>query len=153
MQTQQPYNLYKTNRIRTAVDLLLNDYSFFSTITQYQNHDNFYYYDNVQHLYILDAEMFIVNKLNELFSPDTFRHYSHIKAVIDQIQRLSPIIPDDQLNPFHLINYRNGILNKSTNKLLPHSHRFYVTTQIPQNYVNSSSNRLTQLAKRMALLN
>jgi phage/plasmid-associated DNA primase len=145
------YNLFKNNRINIAVDHILNDYCFFSTSQQYENADNFYYYDNANGLYVLDAEMFILDKLNEIF-PNQFKHFSHIRDVINNIQRFSPIIPDNQIDPPHLVNFRNGILDKSLNKLLPHSPRFYTTKQIPQNHLIETDS-LSKYSKRLALLN
>jgi phage/plasmid-associated DNA primase len=144
-------NLLRLNRINVAADHILNDFRFFSTPDQHQNADNFYYYDTTQGFYILDAEMFILDKLNELF-PNTFKHYSHIRDVIDQIQQQSPIISTDQIDPPNIINYRNGILDKTTNKLIPHSPRFYTTKQIPINYL-PETNSLSQQAQRLAMLN
>jgi len=129
-------SFYRNNRINVAVDLLLNDYHFLSTQEQYQNHDNFYVYDSTG-IYLLDAEIFIVDKLNELF-PNSFRHYSHIRNVIDQIQRLSPIIPIDQIDTPNISNYTNGLYYHNENKLKPHTYRVYTTKQFPYNYIVES---------------
>jgi phage/plasmid-associated DNA primase len=145
------HNLYRSNKINVATEYLLNDYSFFSTPDQYQHKDNFYVYDWTNGYYILDAEMVIVNTIKQIFG-NSIKYYSHIRDIINQVQRLSPIIPNDQINPSHLINYRNGILDKTTNKLYQHSPRFYTTKKIPQNYVKES-NTLNQYSKRLQLLN
>lgn len=142
---------YRNNRIRIAVDLILNDYNFFSTQQQYDNSDNFYVYDEFNGLYVLDSEIFIVDKLNELF-PNTFNHYSHIRSVIDQVQRQSPIIPPVLIDPPAITNYRNGLYLHNENKLIPHSPRIYTTKQLPQNYV-IETNSLTQQAQRLSMLN
>jgi phage/plasmid-associated DNA primase len=144
-------NLLRTNKINIAVDHILNDYRFFSTPQQYQEQDNFYVYDESNGVYVLNGEMHIVKMLEQIFG-NSFKYYSHIRDVINEVQRLSPIIPNDQIDPPNIINYRNGILDKSTNKLYPHSPKFYTTKQIPQNYINESSS-LTKQAQLLALLN
>jgi hypothetical protein len=142
----------RSNRINVATDYLLNDYRFFSTHTQYQNADNFYYYDNSSGLYVLDAEGFIFDKLNEIF-PNQFKHYSHIRDVINNIQSQSPIISIDQLNPSHITNYRNGLYYHKESKLNPHNPSIITTKQHTQNYVKESNNSLSQQAKRLEYLN
>jgi phage/plasmid-associated DNA primase len=144
-------NLLRTNKINIAVDHLLNDYSFFSTPEQFQNQDNFYYYDQSNGLYVLDAEIFILKMLKQIFG-SSFKYYSHIRDVITEVQRLSPIISNDQIDPSHIINHLNGILDKTTNKLIPHNPRFYTTKQIPQNHV-IETNSLSRYANRLSLLN
>ena len=146
-------SLYRNNAINVAVDLLLNDYHFFSTIEQHKNQDNFYVYDSSTGKYLLDAEVFIFDKLNEIF-PNQFKHYSHIRDIINDIQKYSPIIPNDQVDPSHIINYNNGIYDKNQNKLLPHSPNFYTTKQIPTNYIQQEQqSSLVKHAKSLELLN
>jgi phage/plasmid-associated DNA primase len=142
---------YRNNRIRIAVDLLLNDFNFFSRQQQFETSDNFYVYDKSNGLYVLDAEMFIVHKLNELF-PNCFKHYSHIREVINQVQRLSLIILPDQINPKNITNFKNGLFLHNENKLIPHSPRIYTTKQIPTNYIDNT-NSLSKQAKFLEHLN
>lgn len=146
-----PPNLIRNNKINIATEHLLNDYNFFSTPTQYLNRDNFYVYSNG--LYILDAEMFIANKLTELFTLNTFKHYSHIRDVINQVQRFSPTISEDLINPTGITNFLNGLYYHTENKLLPHTPKIYTTKQHPQNYVNETNDNLSQHAKRLEYLN
>ena len=146
-------NFARSNRINTVVDYILNDYSFFSTTEQAQSKDNFYYYDQANGFYILDAEMFILDKINEIF-PNQFKHYSHIRDVINLIQKFSPIIPQDQIDTPHIQNWINGLYDKNTNSLIRHTPRIYTTKQINQKYVpDSNSNSLSKHAERLALLN
>lgn len=128
---------YRNNRIRIAVDLLLNDYNFFSTQQSYDNSDNFYVYDESNGVYLLDAEMFIVDRLNELF-PNSFQHYSHIRSVINQIQHWSPIVPIDQINPKGITNYINGLYFHNENTLKPHNPTIFTTKQFPYNFITES---------------
>lgn len=113
---------------------------------------NFYVYDTANGLYILDAEYFNVEKVKEIFG-NSIKHYSHIRDIINQIQRLSPIIPTDQINPPHITNYKNGLFLHNENKLIPHSFKFYTTKQIQTNYIVEESNSLSKQAQRLALLN
>jgi len=144
-------NLLRTNKINITVDHILNDYRFFSTPQQYQDQDNFYVYDQSNGLYVLDAEMFIVHKINELF-PNCFKHYSHIREVINQVQRLSLIILPDQINPKNITNFKNGLFLHNENKLIPHSPRIYTTKQILTNYIDNT-NSLSKQAKFLEHLN
>ena len=123
-------SLERENRINLAVDLLLTDFSFISTPQQYQTQDNYYIYSESSNVYELNAEMFIVSKLNELF-PNTFKHFKHIRDVINRIQRNAPVKQPDQ----NLINYNNGLFDKRVNKLIPHSSRHFTVNKLNLNYV------------------
>ena len=124
------YSLERENRINQAVNLLLNDFSFISTPQQYQTQDNFYIYNEQTNVYELDAELFIVDKLNELF-PNTFKHFKHIRDVINRIQRNAPIKQPD----LNLVKYNNGIYDKRQNKLFPHSSRYFTINKLNLNYI------------------
>ena len=124
------YSLERENKINIAVDLLLNNYSFVSTPQQFASQDNFYIYMDSSNIYELNAENFIVDKLNELY-PHTFKHYSHIRDIINRIQQNAPIRQPDT----NLINYNNGIYDKKQNKLLPHSPKHFTLNIINLNYV------------------
>jgi phage/plasmid-associated DNA primase len=147
----KPLNLLRTNKINIGVDHILNDYSFFSTSEQFQNQDNFYYYDQSNGLYVLDAEIIIVKMLKQIFG-NSFKYYSHIRDVITEVQRLSPIISIEQIDPPNITNHKNGLFFHNENKLIPHSPKFYTTKQIPTNYIRET-NSLSQQADRLALLN
>ena len=123
-------SLERENRINLAVDLLLNDFSFISTPQQYQTQDNFYIYNDKTNVYELNAELFIVDKLNELFH-HTFKHFKHIRDVINRIQQNAPIKQPDS----NLINYNNGLFDKRLNKLIPHSSRYFTINKLNLNYI------------------
>ena len=125
------YSLERENKINLAVDLLLNDYSFVSTPQQFASQDNFYVYCESSNIYELDAENFIVDKLNELYPPHIYKHYSHIRDIINRIQQYSPIKQPDS----NLVSYNNGIYNKLQNKLLPHSPKHFTLNIINLNYI------------------
>ena len=74
--------------------------------------------------------MFIVNKLNELY-PNAFKHFSHIRDVIDRIQQNAPIKQPDS----NLIHYNNCIYGKQQNKLLPYSPKHFTVNKLYLNYV------------------
>jgi phage/plasmid-associated DNA primase len=124
------YSLERENRINLAVDLLLNDYSFISTPQQFNTQDNFYIYNDQTNVYELNAELFIVDKLDELF-PNTFKHFKHIKDVITRIQKNAAIRQPDP----NLVAYNNGIYDKRQNKLIPHSKKHFTINKLNLNYV------------------
>ena len=123
-------SLERENRINLCVDLLLNDFNFISTPQQFNTQDNFYIYNEKTNVYELNAVLFIVSKLNELF-PHTFKHFKHIRDVINRIQRNAPVKQPDS----NLINYNNGIFDKQQNKLLSHSPRYFTVNKLNLNYV------------------
>ena len=127
------YSLERENRINLAVDLLLNDFSFISTPQQYQTQDNFYIYNDKTNVYELNAELFIVDKLSELFH-HTFKHFKHIRDVINRIQRNAPVKQPDS----NLINYNNGLFDKRVNKLFPHSSRHFTVNKLNLNYIETT---------------
>jgi phage/plasmid-associated DNA primase len=144
-------NLLRTNKINIAVDHILNDYNFFSTTQQFLDQDNFYVYDESNGVYVLDAEMHIVKMLKQIFG-NSFKYYSHIRDVINEVQRLSPIIPTDQINPPNVTNHKNGLFLHNENKLIFHNPRYYTTKQLPTNYIRETKT-LSQQAQRLELLN
>lgn len=124
------YSLERENRINLAVDLLLNDFNFISTPQEFNTQDNFFIYNEQTNVYELDAELFIVSKLNELF-PNTFKHFKHIRDVITRIQKNAPVKQPDS----NLVSYNNGIFDKRQNKLLPHSPKHFTINKLNLNYV------------------
>ena len=123
-------SLERENKINLAVDLLLNDYSFISTPQQFNSQDNFYVYNDSSNIYELDAEMFIADKLDELY-PNMFNYFSPKRDVINRIQQYSPIKQPDS----NLVHYNNGIYNKLQNKLLPHSPKHFTINKLNLNYI------------------
>ena len=124
------YSLERENKINLAVDLLLNDFNFISTPQQFNSQDNFYVYNDSSNIYELDAEMFIADKLDELY-PNTFNYFSHIRDVINRIQQNAPVKQPDS----NLINYNNGIFDKQRNELIPHSQKHFTLNIINLNYI------------------
>ena len=123
-------SLERENRINLAVDLLLNDFSFISTPQQFNTQDNFYIYNDKTNVYELNGELFIVDKLNELFH-HTFKHFKHIRDVITRIQKNAPVKQPDS----NLVSYNNGIFDKQRNELIPHSPKHFTINKINLNYV------------------
>ena len=127
------YSLERENKINLAVDLLLNDFNFVSTPQQFASQDNFYVYKESSNIYELDAEMFIADKLDELY-PNTFNYFSHKRDVINRIQQYSQIKQPDS----NLVHYNNGIYDKRQNKLLPYSLKHFTVNKINLNYIEQT---------------
>ena len=129
----------------------MDTYYFASTTQQQSNSENFYWYDSTIGIYQPDAEGKIFDTITHNFP--TLRSRSTIWAIIDKVQRLSPTISEDQINPTGITNYINGLYFHSENKLKPHTPKIYITKQHPQNYINETNDNLSQQAKRLEYLN
>ena len=141
----------RSNQINLITDYILDSHSYASTTQQHSNSQNFYWYDSTTGIYQPDAEGKIFDTITRNFP--TVRNRSTIWAIIDKVQRLSAVT-DNFDNPQYTC-YLNGTYDNKQNKLLLHSRSFYLTKQIPQNYIapTSSSLTLTLNAKRLEMLN
>ena len=140
---------FSSNQINLITDFILDTYSFVSTTQQRDNAEDFYYFNG--QFYELGAEGLIFDVITHNFPTVSSR--STIWAIIDKVQRLSPTISKDQINPTGITNYINGLYFHSENKLKPHTPKVYTTKQHPQNYVNECKNSLSQQAKLLEYLN
>lgn len=139
---------YRSNQINLITDFILDSYSFASTMQQRDNAEDFYYYETG--IYQLGAEGLIFDIISQNFP--TIRSRSTIWAIIDKIQRLSAVT--NNFDDPRYACYLNGVYDYKQNKLLLHSPSFYLTNQIPQNYIaHTPSSSLTLSSKRLELLN
>ena len=142
---------YRSNLINLITDFILDTYYFASTTQQQSNSENFYWYDSTTGKYQPDAEGEIFDTITHNFP--TLLSRSTIWTIIDKVQRLSPTISEDQIDPEGITNFFNGLYFHSENKLKPHTAKIYTTKQHPQNYVNETNDNLSQQAKLLEYLN
>jgi hypothetical protein len=142
---------YRSNQVNLISDYILDSYSFASTTQQRDNTEDFYYFDSTTGIYHLGSEGLIFDLISQRFP--TVRSHSTIWAIIDKIQRLS--IVTDNFDNLQYTCYLNGVYDHKQDKLYPHSHRYFLTHQINQNYIqdNTSSLTLTLNIKRLEMLN
>ena len=139
----------RSNLINLITDFILDFHSFASTTQQQSNSENFYWYDSTTGIYQPDAEGKIFDTITRHFP--AVRSRSAIWAIIDKVQQLSLT---DNLDDPQYTCYLNGVYDHKQNKLLLHLHSFYLTKQIPQNYIAPTpSSSLTLNSQRLELLN
>jgi len=73
------------------------------------------------------------------FLPPEHRLPSHWRNVHQELQIQRSNVKRSDLNPEHLINFNNGVLDLNTGKLMEHSPSIYMTTKIPCDYVPCKS--------------
>lgn len=140
---------FRSNIINLISDFILDAYSFVSTTQQRSNSENFYWYDSTTGIYQPDAEGKIFDTITHNFP--TIRSHSTIWAIIDKVQQLSSTT-DDFDNPRYTC-YLNHVYDHKQNKLYPHSHRYFLTHQMNQNYIHGNNSSLMLNANRLAILN
>lgn len=69
------------------------------------------------------------------YIPQTLKTSKNVNEVFDDLIADDRFVDDMELNTNEdIINFKDGILNIKTMELLPHSHKYLTTIQIPANY-------------------